>query len=61
MKFMTTVKGDVREYKFLLSPRGYGFQVEMAKRGTYLRNASHRSQPELHTTFTSGRKVYEFI
>lgn len=33
MRFITTVKGDVREYKFLLSPRGYGFQVEMAKRG----------------------------
>lgn len=33
MIFMTTVKGDVREYKFLLSPRGYGFQTRMAKRG----------------------------
>lgn len=33
MRFMTTVKGDVREYKFQVSPRGYGFQVEMAKRG----------------------------
>ena len=33
MKFMTTVKGANREYKFKLSPRGYGFQVEMAKRG----------------------------
>lgn len=33
MKFMTTVKGDVREYNFLLSPRGYGFQTQMAKRG----------------------------
>lgn len=33
MRFMTTVKGDVREYKFQLAPRGYGFQLEMAKRG----------------------------
>ena len=33
MKFMTTVKGDVREYKFQLSPRGYGFQTRMAKLG----------------------------
>lgn len=33
MIFMTTVKGDVREYKFQLAPRGYGFQLEMAKRG----------------------------
>ena len=33
MRFITTVKGDVREYKFQLAPRGYGFQLEMAKRG----------------------------
>lgn len=33
MKFMTTVKGDVREYQFFSSPRGCGFKVEMAKRG----------------------------
>ena len=33
MRFMTTVKGDVRQYKFQLAPRGYGFQLEMAKRG----------------------------
>ena len=33
MRFMTTVKEDVREYKFLLSPRGYGFQIRMAKHG----------------------------
>jgi hypothetical protein len=33
VKFMSTVKGDVREYKFQLAPRGYGFQLEMAKRG----------------------------
>ena len=33
MRFMTTVKGDVREYKFQLAPRGYGFQLEMAKLG----------------------------
>ena len=33
MRFTTTVKGDVREYKFQLAPRGYGFQLEMAKRG----------------------------
>ena len=35
MRFITTVKGDVREYKFFLQeqPRGYGFQTRMAKRG----------------------------
>ncbi len=33
MIFMTTVKGDVREYKFVLSPRGYSFQTQMAKHG----------------------------
>lgn len=35
MRFITTVKGDVREYKFFLQeqPRGYGFQLEMAKLG----------------------------
>ena len=35
MRFITTVKGDVREYKFLLSPRrhGHGFQTQMAKLG----------------------------
>ena len=33
MRFTTTVKGDVREYTPPPTPRGYGFQVEMAKRG----------------------------
>ena len=33
MRFMTTVKGDVREYKFQVSPRGYGFQTQMTKLG----------------------------
>ncbi len=33
MRFMTTVKGDVRDYKFQVAPRGYGFRIRMAKLG----------------------------
>ena len=33
MRFMTTVKGDVREYKFQVSPQGYGSQTRLAKLG----------------------------
>lgn len=33
MKFLTMLKETTWEYKFLSSPRGYGFQTQMAKLG----------------------------